>query len=172
MRLSVPTSICAIIAGFSLIPAPVCAAALAPFTVSQSVDARMDCHQLSNEAFIMKSIIAQTRNQRQGFKMQTQGIGVVGTAASFVVGSVTGGLGIAAAGLFARHATDQAGDHAEIMQEVAQQRRTLMIGMFNGKGCVGPIEGALQDAPMPSELNQIAAAAGDARPAPPRNYNQ
>ena len=161
---------CAIvICGLLLKPAPASATWL---SISQYGDGNLNCSQLSREAFVMKSIIAQTQDERQDSKMQTQGIGVVGTAASFVVGSVTGGLGIAAAGLFARHASDQAGNEAEAIQDIAQQRRALMVGLFKGKDCVGPVEGALQDAYRPSMLNQLATAAGDVRPIPERDYNQ
>ncbi len=95
--------------------------------------------------------------------MQRRGIGVLGTAASYLVGTVTGGLSIAAAGFVASHASERKGDDADALQDAAEQRRAIMAGIFRAKKCVGPMEAALNDPPPVNDLDlaRIAPAAGE-----------
>ncbi len=140
-------------------------------------DVDMTCEQLWKEAFLMRSIIAQTRTTQHDSKMTGRGIGVVGTAASYLVGTVTGGLSIAAAGLVAGAVNSDKSEDAELIQETAQQRRAMIAGIFAAKKCQGPIEEAFSEPRIAPENNtaniaNISPAAGDPeRLAKPR-YNQ
>ncbi len=134
------------------------------FAVSRPGDVNMTCEQLWKEAFLMRSIIAQTRTAQKDSKMRSRGIGVVGTAASYLVGTVTGGLSIAAAGLLASNANNIKNEDAEVIQETAQQRRAMIAGIFTAKECEGPIKDAMVDAPPDNTANvaKISPAAGSA----------
>jgi hypothetical protein len=113
--------------------------------VRQEGDLNMSCDQLWDEAFAMRNIIAETRAKQSDARMQDRGIGAAGAVASFLVGTATGGIGIAAAGLAAREASNQRTEEAEELQEAAQQRRALVAGIFMVKNCEGPVENALSD---------------------------
>lgn len=170
----------------ALISACLCTYALAPvhasaagddkrnsFTVSRPTDLNMDCDQLWNEAFTMKEVIARTQNTRQDSKMQARGIGVLGTAASYLVGTVTGGLSIAAAGMIAKEAASEKEQNAEEIQDIAEQRRALMVGIFNIRKCEGDIDQALVDEKHPDPIQKLADMSPAAGPVLPkkREYN-
>ena len=126
--------------------------------VSQPGDFEMTCEQLWNEAFLMRTIIAQTKEDQDDSKMQSRGIGVAGTAASFLVGTVTGGIGLAAAGFLANRATSNNSEDAELIQEAAQQRRAMIAGIFGAKGCNGPIEDAFTEPRrLPDDAKNVAS---------------
>lgn len=155
-----------------ILPLLFCCVASAPgyaakLQISHDGDARMACRGYSQEAMRMHGIIASMQNRKDDSKMQTRGIGVVGTAASYLVGTVTGGLSIAAAGFIAGQATDERGEDAEEIQDIAQQRRAVMVGMFKAKNCTGPIEFVFND-PEPNDpirkITKIQPAAGEQGP--------
>jgi hypothetical protein len=130
--------------------------------IAREGDADMTCEQLWKEAYLMRSIIAQTRDIQHDSKMRGRGIGVVGTAASYIVGTITGGLSIAAAGLLASNANNIKSEDAELIQETAQQRRALITGIFTAKKCEGPIEDALDDTPRRTDnIEKVEPAAGE-----------
>lgn len=120
--------------------APSFAADTAQLTVSRLGDTELSCDELSLEADHMQEIISTKQDIRDETKMRSAGIGVAGTAAGFLIGTVTGGLGLAAAGYLAKEANEEKGDKAENLQDVAEQRRALMKGIFEAKGCEGPIQ--------------------------------
>lgn len=147
--------------------------------VSKRGDIEMSCGELSEEVALMDDIIATTQDIRDQSKMKENGIGVAGAAASFLVGTLTGGLGIAAAGYFANEAVEDKGDSAESVQDIAEQRRSFVTGIYNSKGCLGPIDRSekdpLEEAQAPSDEKVAAAepAAGDPKPAARADfYNQ
>lgn len=147
--------------------------------VSKPGDLEMSCGKLSEEALLMNDIIATTQDIRNNSEIKGRGIGVAGAAASFLVGTLTGGIGLAAAGYLANEAVEGTGDDAESVQDIAEQRRSFVTGIYNSKGCNGPIDHALQKEPdMPQEDEAEAAAkletaAGEAPPARPQPvYNQ
>lgn len=99
--------------------------------------------------------------------MQSHGITAAGAIGSFLIGSVTGGVGLAVGGLLLDHNVGKNADQADGIQDVAEQRRTLMMGIFNAKGCEGPLEHAMQNPEIFDPLAQLAAietAAGEQAP--------
>ncbi len=127
---------------------PAFAARPEPFVVNNPTDVHKTCDQLWDEAFAMRAIIERTRSDQADSQMQKRGIGVAGAAAGLLVGTLTGGIGLAAAGLAAGEATDEMNENAEKYQEIAQQRRALMAGMFVAKGCIGDVVKLLQESPQ------------------------
>lgn len=108
------------------------------FTVSRLGDVEKSCHALSEEGSRMNAIINGYQDVRDDSKMQSQGISAAGAAGSFLVGTLTGGIGLAAAGFAIKENVQQKADRAENIQDIAEQRRALMVGIFDAKGCYGP----------------------------------
>lgn len=114
-------------------------------TVSRLGDTDLSCGGLSQEAALMRDIVMTTEDIKDNSKMKTHGITAAGAVGSFLVGTVTGGVGIAAAGFLLKNATEGTKQEADGIQDVAEQRRSLMMGIYNAKGCHGPIEHVMQD---------------------------
>jgi hypothetical protein len=135
------------------------------FQISRVGDLDMSCAHITREAKRMQDIIHSTQDIKDRSRMQERGIGAVGTAASFLVSTATGGLGIAAAGFVMSEINDDQGTSADNIQDIAQQRRSFMLGIYNAKGCFGPIENVMQSPdPEQSLIEQIASvepASGD-----------
>ncbi|MCC7305273.1 MAG: hypothetical protein IT558_03325 [Alphaproteobacteria bacterium] len=144
------------------------------FEAARRGDVDKTCMELSNEAFAMQKIIARTQEKRDESELKTKGIGIAGTAASFLVGTMTGGIGFAAAGYMANHEIGKEEQRAEEIQDLARQRRGLMVGIFKAKDCNGPIEQAMSD-PKPmapvEKLATMAPAAGEKSPSQQSRYN-
>lgn len=124
--------------------------------VSREGDLEFSCGQLSQEALLMRDIIEITQDTRDNTEVTNTGIGVAGAVGSFLIGSVTGGIGLAAAGYVAKEMAEEEAEDAEGLQDIAFQRRALMMGIFNAKGCEGPIEHALQDREPQDPLTRLA----------------
>ena len=90
--------------------APVCASEL---QVSRRGDLEMSCGGLSQEAALMRDIITTTQDIKDNSAMASRGVNVAGAAAGFLVGTVTGGLGIAAAGFLLDEAVDDRAENAD-----------------------------------------------------------
>lgn len=125
-------------------------------SVSRIGDIEMSCGSLSQEALTMREIINTTQDIKDKSTLQSHGINAAGAVGSFVIGTVTGGIGLAAAGFLLGHNVDEQADTADSVQDVAEQRRSLMMGIYNAKGCFGPIEHAMQN---PQELDLMSLAA-------------
>ncbi|MCD8570658.1 MAG: hypothetical protein LRY76_03875 [Alphaproteobacteria bacterium] len=134
-------------------------------------DLALNCSELSHEALKMQGIVNNTQDIQNDSAMQERGISVAGAAAGLLVGTVTGGIGIAAAGMLAKHAADVKAEDAESLQDIAFQRRTFMLGIFKAKRCFGPIEHTLlmpEGLKTPLEaLSRMETAAGDDVPQAP-----
>lgn len=132
--------------------------------VSRRGDVNLSCGALSHEAAVMRDVIYSTQDIQDTSQNQSRGISVAGTAASFLIGTVTGGLGIAAAGFLMDENVDDIADQAETMQDSAQQRRALMAGIYEAKGCYGPLDHAMFN-PRNEDLidinSQIEPASGE-----------
>lgn len=113
--------------------------------VSRRGDVDLSCGQLSAEAETMRAIIFNTQDIRDDSANKSTGINVAGTAASFLIGTVTGGIGLAAAGFLMDENVGDIADNAEKMQDTAQQRRALMAGIYEAKGCYGPLNHAMRN---------------------------
>lgn len=133
--------------------------------VSRLGDTELSCGALSQEAALMRDIIDTTEDIQDKSKIKSHGINAAAGVGSFLVGTVTGGIGFAAAGFLFDQSTKDDAEEADDVQEVAQQRRSLMTGIFNAKGCLGPIEHAMQDQisleKQDTKLAAIQTQAGD-----------
>lgn len=140
--------------------------------VSMLGDVDLDCHQLSREAGAMHDLIGTTQVSRDDTKLTSTGISAAGALGSLILGGATGGLGLAAAGYMAHEANDDEAREVEGIQDIAEQRRSFMIGIYNAKGCNGPIEHALQDKSPADPLEAVIDLAPAAGPeSVPRGYN-
>lgn len=108
----------------------------------------------------MRDIIAVTKDKQEDVEMQSRGLQVAGALGSFLVGTATGGIGLAAAGYVAKSVMDGNYDEVEHIQEIAAQRRSFMLGIYNAKGCTGPIEHVMHPETSPATLADIEPAAG------------
>ena len=130
----------------------------AELLVSHEGDIELQCGALSEEALRMRDIIYETQDVKDRAKMQSHGITAAGAIGSFLIGSVTGGVGLAAAGFLLDQGVSAAESDADEIQDIAAQRRTLMMGIYNAKGCNGPLEHAMQNPDIFDPLSQIASA--------------
>ena len=147
--------------------------------ISRPGDIELSCGALSEEATLMRDIIFTTQDMQNNAKMKSRGAAVAGTAASFLIGTVTGGIGLAAAGFLIDENISTSADKTNKIQDTAEQRRSFIMGIHNAKGCYGPLDHALQnpeDLKSLSEfaeaatLQNIEPAAGDR--SPPNRYNE
>lgn len=134
---------CAIL--LPLYATPAFAAEVTELVVSREGDLEMGCGQLSQEALLMRDIITTTQDIKDDSEMKGYGVTAAGAVGSFLIGTVTGGVGLAAAGFLLEHNIEGEAEDADSVQDIAEQRRSLMMGVFNAKGCEGPIEHVLQD---------------------------
>jgi len=135
--------------------------------VSQLGDTEKSCGALSYEALFMRHIIHVTQDMKNTAEMKDHGITAAGAVGSFLVGTVTGGIGFAAAGFLATQVNDEQAEKAETLQDKAGERRSLMVGIHKAKGCYGPIEHVFQEPEPDDAPSQVAyaepAAGADSR---------
>ncbi len=160
-------------------PAPIVAKAPPPpsqnienLTVSRAGDIDMSCGRLSSEALHMRNVIYDTQDVKDRAKMQSHGITAAGAIGSFLIGSVTGGVGLAVGGFLLDQNVGQTEDNADSIQDTAAQRRTLMMGIYNAKGCEGPLEHAMQNPEIFSPLAKIASIETQAGGDTAAQYNE
>jgi len=140
--------------------------------VSYDGDINMACGPLSSEALRMRDVIYATQDVKDRAKMQSHGITAAGAVGSFLIGSVTGGVGLALGGFLLDQNVGQTEENADTVQDTAAQRRTLMMGIYNAKGCEGPLEHAMQNPEIFSPLSQIASIEKQHNPDDPGQYNK
>ena len=148
-----------------------------PLEVSRLGDTELSCGSLSQEAAMMRDIIDTTQDIQDSSKMKSNGINAAVGVGSFLIGTVTGGIGFAAAGFLLDQSTKEDANDADSVQDTAQQRRSLMMGIYNAKGCLGPIEHVMRDqVTMQGEETRLAAvepaASGEESPRRKPAYNQ
>ena len=124
--------------------------------ISTSKDLEMSCSDLSREATNMSSIIYATQDVKDASEMKSHGITAAGAVGSFLIGSVTGGIGLAVGGFLMNQGVEGRSDEADKLQDIAAQRRTLMMGLHNAKGCYGPIDHALHKRSKFDSIGNIA----------------
>ncbi len=145
--------------------------------VSRIGDTELGCGALSQEAAVMRDIIDTTQDIQNSSKIKSHGINAAAGVGGFLIGTVTGGIGFAAAGFLLDQSTKDNASEADGVQDIAQQRRSLMMGIYNAKGCLGPIEHVMQDQVTREDeetrLAAIETEAGDdqSEPRKPR-YNE
>lgn len=135
--------------------------------VTRVGDTDMGCNRLSKEAAAMRDIIIQNETLKKDAKMQGYGVNAAAGIGSLIVGTVTGGIGFAAAGFLASEAIDEDAEEAQAISNAAAQRRSFMMGIFKAKGCYGPIEHVMQkpvDETTETALVNIEPAAGERQP--------
>lgn len=125
--------------------------------VTQKGDLEMACGALSEEARLMKDIIDTTQDIKDDSTLKSHGINAAGALGSMLIGTATGGISLAAAGFFANQSVEGKSDNADGVQEIAKERRSFMLGVFNSKGCYGPFEYAMQT-PEPKTLRDTIAS--------------
>lgn len=122
--------------------------------VSRTGDIEMSCGEISQEAALMRDIITTTQGIQDNTDFKDKSISAVGAVGSFFVSTVTGGAGIAAVGYLLKDANEDTAEKAEGVQDIAEQRRSFMTGIYNAKGCAGPIEHAFRDDINTPDTNQ------------------
>jgi len=132
-----PLILAALLCGLSQ---PTYAADATYLEVSRVGDTELSCGQLSQEGVLMRDIIATTEDIKEGSDQRNMSITAAGALGSFLVSSVTGGIGIVAAGYLLKHSGEEKREEADNIQDIAEQRRSLMVGIYNARGCHGPIE--------------------------------
>ncbi len=148
----------------SFTPACARAADFPVFEVSQLGDLEKNCHEISHEITAMEDLILDAEQTRQSSAITGAGVSVAKTVGSYFVGTLAGGLGILAAGYLVSEATDDRAENAMALQDNAEKRRSFMEGIYNARGCMGPLEA----------LARIEPASGDADAEPKprvRRYN-
>ena len=140
-------------------------------SISKIGDTELSCGGLSSEAGNMRDIIFTTQDIKDSARMQSHGITAAGALGSFLVGTVTGGVGLAVGGFLLDQNVGKTEREADALQDTAAQRRTLMMGIFNAKGCEGPLEHAMQNPEIFDPLGNIAAIETSAGDQPNGQYN-
>lgn len=128
------------------------------FKVSKPGDFEKSCGPLSQEAQNMSKIITAMDEVKDKSEMQSHGITAAGAVGSFLIGTVTGGIGLAVGGMLLDYNVDEHADNAEDIQDIAQQRRSLMMGIYNAKGCFGPLEQETAQSKGFNPLDKIASS--------------
>lgn len=126
--------------------------------VSRLGDTELTCDALVTEALAMRTIIHANQSIEDDSELKTRGIGAAGAVGSLLLGTLTAGVGLAAAGMLATEAVDEEADRADSLKEVAAQRRSLMVGIYHAKGCEGRIEHVMDDKPARKRNAQTVMA--------------
>lgn len=115
-------------------------AANAMLAINQVGDIDLTCEEISQEVNDMQDLIQEALNDQDNGNMTKRGMGVVETVGTYAVGSLGGAIGIMAAGLVVSHAANDRVEDAENIIDAAAQRRSFMAGIYNVKGCTGPLD--------------------------------
>lgn len=116
--------------------------------VSRAGDLDLTCADLSREAETMRDIILANEEIKDDADDKSMGISAAGAVGSMLIGTATGGVGLAAMGFMLDKQTEDRSDKADAVQDIAEQRRTFVMGIYNAKGCYGPMDHAMT---MPEE---------------------
>ena len=113
---------------------------LASLKIGQAGDLKLSCHEISQEISILEDLIVYAKEIQNDTELTNTGIAVGKAVGSYLVGSLAGGIGILAAGYLVSEATDDKAENAEALEDAAEKRRSFMAGIYNAKGCMGPLE--------------------------------
>lgn len=102
-------------------------------------DELLDCGGIRREIAAMEEVIIRNDEAQQSAQNTGTGISIAKAIGGFLIGSIPGAIGVMAAGHVAGEAAETQAEDAEAREDVAQQRRSMMIGMYNAKECKGPI---------------------------------
>lgn len=148
--------------------------------ISQPGDAGMSCGDIRREITKVEKTVMESRASQENSREAGIGIGVIKTVGSYLVGTLTGTIGFMAAGHLVKEAANEHGENAAATENIALQRRSLMIGMHNALDCGNlpptqlPPEEEAQDASirMPDSPNAIEPAAGTEDIRPPHEHQE
>ena len=143
MKNALPFLVCVSLYPFTSLPAH--AVEALELRASRVGDVNLSCGRLSEEAVLMREIISTTEDIKDDSELKGHGINAATGIGSFLIGSATGGIGLAAAGFLLTQTNNESAVDADSVQDIAEQRRALMVGIYNAKGCFGPMDHALQD---------------------------
>lgn len=115
--------------------------------VSRASDLNLQCSDLSREAATMRDIIFTNEEIKNDSDNTSMGISAAGAVGSMLIGTATGGVGLAAMGFMLDKQTEVRSDKADDIQDLAEQRRTFVMGIYNAKGCYGPMDHAMSNPP-------------------------
>lgn len=132
--------------------------------VSRLGDTELSCAALEKEALAMRGIIHTNQTIEDDSELKTRGIGAAGAVGSLLLGTLTAGVGLAAAGFLATEAVEEEGNRADSLKEIAAQRRSLMVGIYHAKGCEGSIDHVME----PRAVKKRAPVTAMATPEEPR----
>lgn len=130
--------------------------------ISKPTDLALDCPALSNEITAMRALVTQASYTEEDATLRRRGVGAAGTVASYLVGTLTGTIGIMAAGQLIKAATDDDSETAEQMKDAAKQRRSFIIGLYNAHGCQGPVQDLPPEPGPLIDMPRLEPAAGSA----------
>ena len=133
---------------------------LLDFQIVRIGDTDRSCQQLSQEAGRMQAIVSDKQLIQDDAHMKTRGIQAAGTIGSVVLGAATAGIGLGVAGFLASEAIASEAEEADTLQDKAAERRSFIVGIYNAKGCTGPIEHVMVDRDIEQIVTQLAPAAG------------
>jgi hypothetical protein len=146
-------------------------------TLTKKNDLKMSCGELSQEAQKMRDFIYLMEEKKTNSKIKSHGVTAAGAVGSLLIGTATGGVGLALGGFLLDQNFKDKTEVADEAQDIAEQRRTLMMGIFRAKDCQGPIEHAMQNPEKFNAVDMIAAiepAAGESKYQPDlrKRYNE
>ena len=112
----------------------------AVLAINQPDDIDLSCEEISQEVSNMQTLINEALDAQDNGNMTKRGMGVVETVGTYAVGTLGGAIGIMAAGFIVSQAANGRVEDAENIIDAAGQRRSFMAGIYNVKGCTGPLE--------------------------------
>ena len=89
--------------------------------VSRADDLYLECSELSREAATMRDIIFANQEIKDESENQSMGISAAGAVGSMLIGTATGGIGLAAMGFMLDKQTEDRADKADSVQDLAEQ---------------------------------------------------
>jgi hypothetical protein len=116
---------------FAFTAAPVIAEESDVIHVTQPGDGKMSCQQITDEISAMETVIETSKSSQS--KSDMAGIGA--SIAGHFAGWAGGGIGAAVATNGANAVIGKNKQSAEERMKAAEQRRTMLMGIYAGKGC-------------------------------------
>lgn len=116
-------------------------------------DDALDCAGIRKQIGLMEDMIVSSNETQKSAQNTGTGISIAKAIGGFLIGSIPGAIGVMAAGHVAGEAAENKAETAEEHEDIAGQRRSMMIGMYNAKGCKGPIHSgrAMRNAAIPED---------------------
>lgn len=102
--------------------------------ITKPGDGQMSCEQITTEIYSMDAVINQSNSSKSANELAGIGTSVAGHLAGFFGGGV--GAVVATGG--ANSVIGKNKQSAEERMKAAEQRRTMLMGIYAGKGCETP----------------------------------